>query len=53
MPAISVQVSCQTKAELGKHGRKGANMLIAFKSGSDWGHGGYGKGDQITDKKSY
>lgn len=26
-------------------------MLIAFKSASDWGHVGYGKGGQITDKK--
>lgn len=36
------------KVEPGKHSSKGANILIA-ESGSDWGHGGCGKGGQIRD----
>lgn len=51
MPAISVQVSCQTKVELGKYRGKGANKQIALKSGNDWGQGRYGGGGQIRDKE--
>lgn len=50
MPAISVQVSCQTKVELGKYRSKGANKQIALKSGNDWGQGRYGGGGQIRDR---
>lgn len=34
------------KVELDKHSSNGTNKLIGW-SGSDWGHGGYGKRGQI------